>query len=144
MEDLRELTKALERAPTLGATHEAICDAIPTPIIISNSDGVIILINREAELLTFYKREELMGAKVEVLVPESKRGIHAENHRPEYMRHPYRREMGKDMSLSIRRKDGTEVPVEIQLDHVPGDRYNVTTFREKTDNHPKKDGNVIA
>lgn len=133
MQDLRELTKALDRAPTLGDSHESICDAIPTAIIIVNEDGNIVLVNREAEFLTFYNRQELLGAKVEVLVPEVKREQHAKHHRPDYMQHPHRREMGRGMDLTMRRKDGTEIPVEIQLDHVirPEGRLTVTAIRKK-------------
>lgn len=131
--DLRELTRALDEAPSLGESHESICDAVPTAIVIVNADGVIVLVNREAEYLTFYNRGELLGSKVEVLVPESKRSIHSEHHRPEYMQHPRRREMARGMDLSIRRKDGTEIPVEIQLEHVirPEGRLTVTAILPK-------------
>lgn len=130
---LHELTKALDVAPTLGESHEIICDTIPMAIVIVNGDGTIVLVNQEAEFLTFYHRTELLGAKVEVLVPESKRAEHSSKHRPGYMDNPHRREMGRGMELSLRRKDGTEIPVEIQLMPIvrTEGRLTVTTIRKK-------------
>lgn len=133
MESLHELTKALDNVPTLGETHDSICDTIPMAIVIVNADGVIVLVNREAESITFYHRSELLGAKVEILVPEAKRETHATQHRPGYMESPHRREMGRDMDLRLRRKDGVEIPVQIQLEHVirPEGRLTVTAIRKK-------------
>lgn len=133
MESLRDITKALEDAPSLGDSHESICDAISIAIIIVNDKGQIVLVNSEAEFLTFYHRSELKGANVEVLVPEPKRDIHASSHRAQYMEHPHRREMGHGMDLALRRKDGTEISVEIQLGPViwPQGRFTITAIRNK-------------
>src|SRR5438552_3673568 len=61
-----------------------------------------------------YRREELLGQPVEVLVPERIRSHHAD-HRVRYFANPSLRPMGAGLSLYGRRKDGTEFPVEIGL-----------------------------
>ena len=61
-----------------------------------------------------YTREELVGMKVEELVPKRLRGAHP-SHRENYQAHPRERQMGAAMELSGLRKDGTEFPVDIML-----------------------------
>jgi light-regulated signal transduction histidine kinase (bacteriophytochrome) len=54
---------------------------------------------------------------VELLVPTPFHGIHPQ-HRDAYFQDPHRRPMGSGLSLSGRRKDGSEFPVEISLSPV--------------------------
>jgi PAS domain S-box-containing protein len=61
-----------------------------------------------------YSREELIGKRVEVLVPDRYRGQHVAE-RKGYMAHPTMRPMGVGLDLTARRKDGTEFPVDISL-----------------------------
>jgi diguanylate cyclase (GGDEF)-like protein/PAS domain S-box-containing protein len=78
---------------------------------------VIRTVNQHAVTLFGYTREEMIGAAVELLVPESKRSVH-EEHRKNYMQAPRTREMGKGIHLSARTKDGRTFPVEIGLNAV--------------------------
>ena len=92
-------------------------EAAPDAMIATSVDGVILLINRQAEMLFGYGREELVGQPVELLVPERYAGRHA-SHRSTYGDNPAMRPMGVGLELFARRKDGREIPVEISLSPV--------------------------
>ena len=77
-------------------------------------DGTIVLVNREVERLFGYSREELLGQKVELIVPEAHRGAHRA-HRDAFAAQPQSRVMGAGRDLHGRHKDGSPVPVEIGL-----------------------------
>jgi len=76
--------------------------------------GAIVQVNSQTENLFGYTPGELIGQKVEVLVPVSLRGEH-NSHRERFHAHPQTRRMGAALDLRGRRKDGSEFPVEISL-----------------------------
>jgi PAS domain S-box-containing protein len=79
-----------------------------------DATGAIVLVNREVERLFGYAREELLGQPVEMLVPDRYRTRHP-GFRDGFSQAPSSRAMGAGRNLFARRKDGTEVPVEIGL-----------------------------
>lgn len=85
-------------------------------ILITNQKADIILLNPEVEKLFGYKRSELIGQKIEILVPDRFAKVHV-GHRDKYMNDPHARPMGKGMPLHAKRRDGSEFPVEISLSH---------------------------
>ncbi len=91
-----------------------ILEAAPDAILQVDSQGRIILLNRVAEDMFGYAREELLGQRVEVLIPEELRGNH-DAHRAHYHKHPMTRAMGSGLMLEGVRKDGSRFPVEISL-----------------------------
>jgi two-component system cell cycle sensor histidine kinase/response regulator CckA len=64
-----------------------------------------------------YSREELLGSRIEMLLPESQRSAH-EREREEYFARPRVRPMGVGMDLAGRRKDASEFPAEVSLSHI--------------------------
>ncbi len=82
-------------------------------ILITNEKGEIIRINPSAEKLFKYDEGELLGKKIEVLIP--KRFSAHQSHREKYNEHPHARSMGAGLELYGLKKDATEVPVEISL-----------------------------
>jgi PAS domain S-box-containing protein len=89
-------------------------DSAPDAMVIAGNDGRIVLVNTQTEKLFGYKREELLGQPVEVLVPE-RFWKHHRAHRGHYMVNPQARAMGSGNELYGLKKDGTEFPVEISL-----------------------------
>jgi len=83
-------------------------------ILVTNGNAEIIRINPSAEKLFGYAKNELLGKKVETLVPKRLTGKH-EDHQEKYSNNPHARAMGKDIELFGMKKDGTEFPVEISL-----------------------------
>jgi len=93
-------------------------ETLPDAIVAVDRDGTIIQLNSQTQVLFGYTRDELIGQKVEVLVPESYRHRHHE-HRQNFAETPKTRRMGADLDLYGRRRNGTEFPVEISLSPVP-------------------------
>jgi PAS domain S-box-containing protein len=85
-------------------------------IVVVDVEGRIVLVNRKAEELFDYGEEELLGQKVEILLPEARREAHR-GHRAGYLASPRNRPMGIGLDLVGRRRDGSEFPVEIALSH---------------------------
>src|ERR1700719_2327246 len=94
-----------------------ILEAIPDAVVAVNQQGVIIQVNSQTETLFGYTREEMIGQKVEMLVPERQRPQH-HLHREHFHHQPKIRRMGSGLDLSGRRRDGSEFPVEISLSPV--------------------------
>jgi len=92
----------------------ALFEFSPDAIVTSDSSGTITEVNSQIEKVFGYKREELVGQSVEMLIPERFRRSHPA-HRREYNAHPEKRPMGAGLELYGRRKDGTEFPLDIML-----------------------------
>ena len=92
-------------------------ETLPDAIVAVDRNGIIIQVNSQAQELFGYKRDELIGQKVEMLVPESFRRQH-HNHRAHFAQTPKTRRMGADLDLYGRRRNGSEFPVEISLSPV--------------------------
>ncbi len=92
----------------------AAVESSPSGILMADAEGQIVLVNREIERLFGYVREELLGKPVELLVPERFHGGHPRDRR-EFTASPKVRAMGGGRELFGRRKDGSEVPLEVGL-----------------------------
>lgn len=92
----------------------AAVESSPSGLLMTDVAGRIVLVNREVERLFGYAREELLGQSVDMLVPERMRGPHA-SFRAVFHGDPRIRAMGAGRDLFGRRRDGTEVPIEIGL-----------------------------
>jgi two-component system, LuxR family, sensor kinase FixL len=91
-----------------------VVEAAPNAMIMVDQEGQITLANQQAEKTFGYPREELLGRPIEMLVPEPVRSGHR-GFRHDYLCDPQARPMGAGRELFGRRKDGSEVPVEIGL-----------------------------
>jgi PAS domain S-box-containing protein len=96
------------------ALFGALIDAMPDAMAVVDQASTIVFVNARTERLFDYKREELLGKPVDILVPERFRNAHRE-HRSGYFRTPSLRLMGSGMDLVATRRDGKEFPVEISL-----------------------------
>lgn len=113
-------------------------EASPSAMVMSNQEGRIILVNSRAETLFGYKREELLGQPIEILLTEASRTGHA-NIRQSFLGDPQARPTGIGRDLRAQRKDGTQFPVEIGLNPIRTDEgtwvlssiVNLTFDRQK-------------
>jgi two-component system, NtrC family, response regulator AtoC len=96
-------------------------DLSPSGLLAVDVTGLIVAVNREAERLFGWPREELTGRSIEELVPERFRGKHS-GYRSAFMGDPHTRPMGAGRELYGLRRDGTEFPVEIGLNPVTNER----------------------
>ena len=97
-----------------------VVEAAPNAIIVTNTDGRIELVNRQAEQLFGYPRAELLGQLVEILIPGRFRHHHP-SLRGQFMDEPSTRAMGAGRDLYAITKDGLEIPIEIGLNPIHTD-----------------------
>jgi PAS domain S-box-containing protein len=97
-----------------GSVFRSLFIAYPDSLLLVDQAGRIMLANPSAAALLGYAVEELLGLNVDALVPDSIRPRHA-SYREAYGRAPRPRPMGTHMELVAKRKDGSEVMVEIAL-----------------------------
>lgn len=96
------------------AKFQALLEAAPVAMVIVDPKGRIVIVNIQTEKLFGYRREELLGQTVEILIPGRYRSGHV-GHRSHYFSSPRPRPMGAGLDLFGRRKDGSEFAVEISL-----------------------------
>jgi PAS domain S-box-containing protein len=96
---------------------QLVVESAPNAIVMVNPEGRIVLVNSQTEKYFGYRRDELLGQPVEILIPERLRDQH-----PEYVRsfkaESRSRPMGLGRNLFGLRKDGSEFPVEVGLSPV--------------------------
>jgi len=102
------------------ARCRAAAEASPSALVMVDTGGRIVLLNRAAERLLGFARDELIGRPVEVLVPEPSRREH-EAYRQLFRDEASARPIGRGRDLAVLRKDGTVTPVEIGLSPVDVD-----------------------
>ena len=95
-------------------TYKAVFNSAPDGLIVANDLGEIILINNQVEKIFGYTKSELIGQKIELLIPKRFHEKHS-TQRSDYSKKPSAREMGAKKELWAIRKNGTEFSVEISL-----------------------------
>ena len=125
--------------PTRGTLAEVLLssdllETLPDAIVAVDRDGTIVQVNFQTQSLFGYKREELIGQKVEILVPDSYRAAH-HLHRQSFAEAPKTRRMGADLELYGKRRNGSEFPVEISLSPVSTDNgmFVLSAIRDISD-----------
>lgn len=124
----------LRKALTAEDRVTRLMEAAPDATLVVAGDGRIAYANRRVAEMFGHEPSALVGANVEVLLPERFRERH-EGHRAVYMDVPRARSMGAGLSLWGRRADGSEFPVEVSLAplEVDGETQVVASVRDVTE-----------
>lgn len=119
---------------------QALIETAPDAMVVVNMSGQIVLINAQTERLFGYKKEELLGKEVELLIPD-KFVKHHSDHRRRYASMPKVRNMGKGMELYAKDKLGKNFPVEISLSplNMGTDVFISAAIRDITDRKKAED-----
>ncbi len=96
------------------ARYRELVESAPDGIIVTDRTGTIRVVNRQAERMFGYARDQLIGQRIEMLIPSRFRERHP-SHIRTYETAPRSRPMGSGLDLYGRRSDGSEFPVEISL-----------------------------
>jgi PAS domain S-box-containing protein len=99
------------------AYFRVLIESAPDAMIIADDAGEIVIVNGQAERMFGYDRAEMIGNKIEMLLPDRIRKSHI-GHRLKFEAKPSLRPMGAGLDLVGQRKDGSEFPVEISLSPV--------------------------
>ncbi|MBX3343608.1 MAG: PAS domain S-box protein [Nitrospira sp.] len=94
-----------------------VVDSAPNGLLMIDPHGTIMMVNKQVEAMFGYSREELLGNRVEMLMPERFRSNHS-TYRRGYFSGPTSRAMGVGRDLPGLRRDGSEFPVEIGLNPI--------------------------
>ena len=108
--DISERKKAEEQ-------FRLVVESAPNAMILVNNAGQITLVNNQTEKLFGYNRRELMGNKLDLLIPERFKSAHLIHHQ-HFFQNPQTRSIGAGRELFGLKKDGTEVQLEIGLNPI--------------------------
>lgn len=112
--DTTEQHHAVEELRRSEELFRQLLEMAPDAIIIVDKCGNIVHINAQTERLFGYRPDELLGQKIEIVMPERFRDRHPQQ-RDGFISKPKARPMGSGVDLFGLRKDGHEFPVEISL-----------------------------
>jgi PAS domain S-box-containing protein len=102
------------------ATFQSLVEMAPDALAIIDDEGTILLVNAQTERLFGYRRSEMLGQAIELLVPDRFRKGHVAR-RKSFFAQSETRPMGSGVEFTGRRKDGREIPVEISLSPLEAD-----------------------
>jgi PAS domain S-box-containing protein len=118
-EDVTEAERAASAARRVELGFREVLGEASEAIFMVGEAGQVLFANRAAATTFGYEREELVGLRVEVLLPEREREAY-DAYRADYQRAPSPSVVSR-RELLARRKDGSEVPVELTLDSMTGE-----------------------
>jgi PAS domain S-box-containing protein len=93
---------------------QALLESAPDAMVVANRNGTIVLVNAQTEQFFGYRRDELVGETLQMLVPVRFREQHS-RHVEQFVARPSVRAMGAGLELLALRKDSVEIPVDISL-----------------------------
>jgi len=131
--DISARRTAEEELRASEARFRGLLESAPDAIVIVNEKGCIVLVNAQAEKWFGYARAELLNQPVELLIPEHLRIDH-QGYRQAYTKNPVVRPMGIACDLYGRRKDGSELPIEVTLSplEIGRDLFIISIIRDIT------------
>jgi two-component system sensor histidine kinase/response regulator len=112
----------------------AVIEGSPYAKVLVNASGRIVLVNAQTEALFGYSRDELLAMSIDMLLPERFRLGHL-SLRVHFSEAPVARAMGAGRDLYGRRKDASEVPIEIGLNPITigGETFTLAAITDITE-----------
>jgi len=101
--------------------YRQVLETAPDAMVIVGDDEKILFVNQQTERLFGYDRADLIGKKLDTLIPERLRASHS-SHVARFFSRPGTRPMGSGVALFGRQKDGKEMPIEVSLSPVHTDK----------------------
>ncbi|MBC8413785.1 MAG: PAS domain S-box protein [Nitrospira sp.] len=114
---LKPMENEIARRKQAEEKFRMLLELAPDALIFINKEGNIALANAQAEILFGYKKEAMIGQKLEFLMPERYRAAH-HKYRDDFFNLPRQRPMGVSLDLYGLNSRGIEFPVEIGLSPV--------------------------
>src|SRR5580692_6023533 len=93
----------------LSPVYKVLFETAAESLVVTDESGSIVLVNARTNQMFGYTGNELVGQKLETLLPKKYRKAHVQ-HRKDYNKAPKQRSMGIGMDLWAKRKDNTEFP----------------------------------
>jgi len=138
--DITASVQAERRVRAQMEQAEALLQAAPDPVVIADREGRIVIVNARAETTFGYRRGEMVGRKVEMLLPDWHRVIGEARSKP-YLGRPALLEMGAGGDIVARRSDGQEFAVDISLSPIamPQGTLMISTIRDISERRRTED-----
>jgi len=114
------------------SSFRAIIEAVPDAIIIADSKGTMRLANSAAARLMGYTKSELVALSIESLLPERERKKYKDLCE-RYLNESSAATSAVPEEISVIKKDGTEIPVEVSIGyclHDQAHQYAVIVLRD--------------
>jgi PAS domain S-box-containing protein len=100
----------------LSPVYKILFETAAESLVVTDEQGCIVLVNAMTNKMFGYSDKELIGQKLEILLPKEYHKAHVK-HREEYNHSPKQRSMGIGMDLWAKRKDDSKFPVEVSLNY---------------------------
>jgi len=117
---VEQISNNLDRILEKAELWQQIVDECPVAIAVLTANMHFFLVNVAFEVLTGYSKEEILDKRLSLVIPENLRRMHMEKER-EFSANPVRKMNRHGLSPSIARKDGTVVPIDIDLSYIKHD-----------------------
>lgn len=108
-----------------GRWGRTVLDALPDGVLVSDANGRVTYANPGPAEMSGYRREEIVGQPIEMLVPAPMRERHL-SRAASFRSAPSIRLMGRSRAISLQRRDGSRVAVEVGLAPMALDGETVT------------------
>jgi PAS domain S-box-containing protein len=106
--------------------YEKLLDSTPDAMLFVNKQNHIVMVNAQFEKIFGYRQDEIVGRKLDILVPERYKKKHGRRVQ-KFFEQPKVRSMGSHLDIYARRKDGTEFPADISLSPLQTDEESFVT-----------------
>lgn len=119
--DISERLKQRELLASREREFRKLMESAPDPMVVVDEHAVITMVNERTEDVFGYRREEIQGKPIEILIPQRFKMDHV-NQRNDFIHFPKTRPKEQSLNLTALNKAGEEFPVEVSLSPIETDR----------------------